>query len=528
MQEERQPVFDKWAILDGIGYDPHPGQLLVAESTARHRVLAAGRRFGKSDVGGHELIPECLYTYTQVGHLESTGKDRRFWVVGPEYSDAEKEFRVIWNELSKLEVPFDKPGSYNDPIGGSLHLSCFGGKFQVHGKSAKYPDQLVGEALCGVIMAEAAKQRPVIWPKYIRPMLADFDGWSLHSSTPEGKNHFYDLYNLGRDPGVPEFDSWRMPSWVNPYVYKTPTKALHVKELQRLMREDLIQATEEYDAAAENKSRLRWLCDRHGLIVDKEILELLASTSEIAFNQEIAAEFTDYVGRVFPDFDEDIHVGDLPYNPKWATYAGVDYGFRNPNVWLVIQVGPWGEINIIREFYQEGLTAQEFAEEVKARNLDRGVIAFYPDPASPGDTAVVSDYLKIPARGGTGGDLNPRLDAIRRALKETPLHVPRGHIDRRPQMMWDRSCVKSIYEMGEYRYPEMIEQQSRPTQEKPLKRDDHSPEALGRFMAGHFTTPQEDAGPGRITKAKYVTRPRKRPGSDFPPSPFPGGRRSRI
>ena len=64
----------------------------------------------------------------------------------------------------------------------------------------------------------------------------------------------------------------------------------------------------------------------------------------------------------------------------------------------------------------------------------------------------------------------------------------------------------SIYEMNEYRYPDKKEEQSRPGQENPMKKDDHSPEALGRFFAGHFITPQEEAGPSRVTRAKVRRR----------------------
>lgn len=502
-------VFDKWQVLDSIGWKPHRGQLLIAESTARHRVASCGRRFGKSDVGGHELVPEAIYTYFIKDELRRTMKRREFWIVGPQYSDAEKEFRVLYNELSKLEVPFDKPGTYYDAVGGNMHISLWNGAFQVHAKSAQYPSTLVGEGLSGVIMAEAAKMKELVWIKYIRPTLADFNGWSLHTSTPEGKNHFYEMWQRGRDPGEPDWASFRMPSWVNPYVYKTPTLQRDVKQLQDLMRSEeihlvLAQLAEE---GTENVSVLRALCNRHNLSVDSEILDLMSSMSTPSFNQEIGADFTDFVGRVFKDFDEEIHVGDLHWEPTWSTYACVDYGYRNPNVWLVIQVGPFGEINVVRELYVREYTTTEFAAEIRARGLDKGVKAFYPDPASPGDSEILRDILGIPWRGGTGGELNYRLDAIRRALKEWNTHVPRGHRsdgvhpDRRPQIMWDRSCTMSIYEMNEYRYPEEKELNSTPGQEKPLKKDDHSPEALGRFMEGHFSTPQEDAGGARVSRA---------------------------
>lgn len=446
--------------------------------------------------------PNGTWLMRRNGHVCFTGN-----------TDSEKEFRVLWNELTRLEVPMDKPGSYNDPIGGNMHISLWNGMFQVHAKSAKYPSTLVGEGLSGVIMAEAAKMKQTVWVKYIRPTLADFNGWSLHTSTPEGKNHFYDMWNRGRDPHNPDWASFRMPSWVNPYVYKTPTRIKDVKKLQELLASpsmmDWIANRVDNEDEDMTKSLLRRLCDRYDLAVDSEILDLMSSMSTQSFNQEIAADFTDFVGRVFKDFDEEIHVGDLPYNPSWPTFAAVDYGYRNPNVWLVIQVGPFGEINVIRELYVREYTAQEFADEIKARGLHKGVLAFYPDPASPGDSAVLSDTLGLSWRGGTGGDLNHRLDAIRGALKEWNTHVPRTlrsdgkTFDRRPQIMWDRSCTMSIYEMNEYRYPDEKELNSVPGQEKPLKKDDHSPEALGRFFAGHFSTPQDDAGPGRVSRASF-------------------------
>lgn len=56
--------------------------------------------------------------------------------------------------------------------------------------------------------------------------------------------------------------------------------------------------------------------------------------------------------------------------------------------------------------------------------------------------------------------------------------------------------------MGIYRYPEQKLQQIN-EQEKPLKKDDHTPEALGRFYAGHYGAPEHDAGSTRIGKGRF-------------------------
>lgn len=472
-------------VYSELGYMPHRGQRPVLCSDARFRVVSAGRRFGKSDLGGHELVVEALIAKGLAKQYKERGKRREFWIVGPEYTDSEKEFRVLWNELRKLEVPFDKPGSYNNPEGGFMHLSLWGGAFQVHAKSAKHPDTLVGEGLHGVILAEAAKLKEIVWVKYIRPMLADFSGWALMTSTPEGKNWFYERWNAGQSSGRSEWSSWRVPSWMNPHVYKTPTKGPHVRQLLEHMRDPKFRMT------AEEAVPLL------GYSIDPEIIGLMDDLTPEAFLQEISADFTEFVGRVFKEFDEEWHVADLEYNPGYQHYAAVDYGFTNPNVWLFIQVDPWGNIEILDEIYKSGLTPDEFADEIVERGLQK-VRRFYPDPASPSDTAILERRLRVPSAGGTGGELADRIDAIRAVLKVRPVvaHLPLGHEERLPRLRIDRRrCPNMIREMSAYRYPERKDTiLGNEAHEKPKKEDDHTPEAFGRFLAGWEGTPAHIGG----------------------------------
>lgn len=466
-------------LYDKIGWTPHEGQKKVIQAGARNRVVAAGRRFGKSEIGGHKLFQEALNTRLVKSRLEELQKRREFWIVGPSYTDSEKEFRIVWNELSKagLRDYFDKPGSYNNPEQGDMHISLWDGRFMVHAKSEKHPDSLVGEGLSGVILAEAAKLKATTYNKLIRPTLADFDGWSLMTSTPEGKNWFYDMWKRGQDPNRPEWWSMRAPSWLNPFVYPRGADDDAIILLRR--------------AIANHEMVDEKLYTRLG--VDPEIGELVGDLTEEAFNQEIAALFTEYVGRVFKGFDEETHVGDFAYDPEWSTYAAVDYGFTNPSVWLLIQVDPFGErIRVLDEVYESGLTPDEFARTIQDRGLCPGSVkTFYPDPASPGDTKVLEKILKVKHTGGTGGELKHRLDSIRAALKYRNVHLPDGHWQKVPRLMFDRKCTSTIQDFLNYRYPEKKSQQDSNAPENPLKKDDHAPEALGRFFAGHFGTEQK-------------------------------------
>lgn len=475
-------------MFEGIGYKPHSGQRLILASQSRFNVTSAGRRFGKSENGGHKLTTRAFEAYYRRKEYEDRGKRMEYWIVGPNYTDAEKEFRVLYNDVSRLEMPMDRPGTYNDPIGGNMHLSLWGGTFQVHAKSGAHPESLVGEGLHGCLLVEAAKLKERVWTKFIRPTLNDFGGWADFTSTPEGKNWFYELWQRGQDHRQDAWRSYRAPAWLNPHVYP------------RGASEEALDAVRARMAARlpVNQDYLREL-DRQGLIIDPEIVQLMIDLTEETFNQEIGADFSDFVGKVFKNFDEEVHVRDLEFNPEWQTYAAVDYGYTNPNVWLLIQVDPFGErMHVLDEIYEPGLSPVEFGREIVRRGLcPTGTLAFYPDPASPGDTRVLESILKVRGRGGTGGELKHRLDIIREWLKPWPAHDPA----QRPRLLFDRKCIRTINDFNEYRYPDRKDEQDKNAPELPLKKNDHGPEALGRFFAGHFGTAPKQFRRSRVRRA---------------------------
>lgn len=444
------------AVFEKVGYEPHNVQKEIHKAMLSHRfcVVCAGRRTGKSTTGGHCLVCHAYEAYFRQDELDRYTNRMEYWIVGPEYTDAEKEFRVLWSDLERLEMPFDKPGSYYDVNGKNMHISLWDGKFQVHAMSAKYPNSLVGEKLRGVIMAEAAKMKPSIWYKHIRPMLADYRGWALFNSTPEGKNWFYDVYMQGvtAEPGD-EWWSIRMPSWANSILFP--------------------------------EGRF-----------DPEILSMEADLTTETFNQEIGAEFNEFAGRVFKDFDEESHVRNLTFNPELQTFGATDYGWTNPFVWLLIQVDVFDNVYVLGEVYGSHKRIDEVHHEIKDNGLCPPQLKyFYPDPAEPGDTRILESNLRISSRGGTGGEIKDRLRLIRNKLKipNHLLHLPFDHKDRKPKLFIDPSCKNLIREMGEYRYPETKEEANRNDSENPMKKDDHGPEALGRFFRGYFG-PEERSG----------------------------------
>jgi hypothetical protein len=485
------------------GWNPHEAQREILLDGSRNQVVAFGRRAGKSQTGGYKLLPEIFRAYAEMNELEEKGRRREFWIVGPEYSDSEKEFRVIWNAARKLELPFDKPGSYYNAEGRQLTLSLWGGKFLLHGMSARYPETLVGEGLSGVIMAEAAKLKLSAWIKYVRPTLADFRGWSLFTSTPEGRNWFYDLYRAGQDPLRPDWRSWRAPAWINPYVYREGVNSDLLENLIEARRQHRLR-----DIMSDLKMVTYAFGGRAPSGIDPEIWSLFLDMSQESFNQEIAALFTEFVGRVFKNFDEEYHVTDQEYDPAWATYAAIDYGFTNPFVWLLVQVDPHGErIHVLKEYYETGRTTGEAAAEIMAKGLvPASLRMFFPDPAEPDRTRELRSLLQKPAYTGGSISLAERIEWIRRKLKTDAL----GY-DGTPQLTIHRSCVNTIREFGAYRYPKTAKEaaeRGQPAPEAPMKKDDHTPEALGRLFSGLFGSPT--SGGPRQTRATVTSNRRRR------------------
>lgn len=485
---------DKFRVFDQVGYEPHVGQRQIHCHNARMKVVTAGRRLGKSKIGGEELFPEALLTYTMAEELKKLGKRREFWIVGPEYSDSEKEFRVIWDRLVKAEVPMDHPGSYNSPWAGEMMISCFGGRFIVAAKSGKYPSTLVGEGLSGVILAEAAKLKPAVWHKFIRPTLADYRGWALFTTTPEGKNWLYELFMRGQDPNDPAWMSWRMPSWINNIIFPRGATELGIRMIRAALSDpDQILTPSLIEASG----------------VDEEIVDMARDMTEERFAQEIEAKFTEFVGRVFKDFDEESHVTDLQVDPELPIYLAVDYGWTNPFVALVIQVDRKDNVYVLADYRRINRDIEDIAADLKTERggLFSAARKLYPDPASPGDTAVLEKHLKVVGQTDTGGELKWRLELIRQHMKPRPDNVPWEQ--RKPKLFFDRSVsAETIREFNDYRYPDTKAEKKREEPEAPMKIDDHAPEALGRFFRGYFGGPadhgDDNSGRAKVSRARVA------------------------
>lgn len=173
----------------------HPLQRQVADHPARYRVIAAGRRWGKTRCAA----ALCLHSALQHGLV--------FWIA-PTYKIAE----VGWRELKGLAQQVNATIREQDK---RVTLRQSFGWIQV--RSADDPQSLRGEGLNFVVFDEAAYTKEEAWTEAIRPALADRQGRALFISSPNGKNWFHRLWEYGRQ-GVPGWQSWQFPTASNPSI----------------------------------------------------------------------------------------------------------------------------------------------------------------------------------------------------------------------------------------------------------------------------------------------------------------------
>ncbi len=117
-----------------------------------------------------------------------------YWYLFPTYAQAKK---VIWDWIDKTgfrfldHIPKELIKSMNktdlsiELINWSLIQLIWTDKF----------DSIRWVSLRWCIFSEYAFQNPIVWD-VIRPILAESWGWAIFNSTPNGKNHFYELYCL--------------------------------------------------------------------------------------------------------------------------------------------------------------------------------------------------------------------------------------------------------------------------------------------------------------------------------------------
>lgn len=254
---------------------PHAVQLALMNSTARFRVVPAGRRSGKTERAKRYIVRKA---YEAV--RETRWPDSRFFAGAPTRDQAKA---IFWQDLKAMIRPDFLAGT---PSESNLTIRLvWGAEIVVVGMDK--PQRIEGRPWDGGVLDEFANMKSQAWQENVRPALSDRMGWAWLIGVPEGRNHYYDLHKYalsGEDP------SWATFTW--------PSSDI-------LPPEEIAAARRELD--------------------------------DLVFDQEYNASFINFEGRVYYPFNEATHTSTkLTYNDRQPLDFSFDFNVA-PGVAVVSQ-----------------------------------------------------------------------------------------------------------------------------------------------------------------------------------------------
>lgn len=153
-------------------------QKIISQDENRFRILAAGRRFGKSYLAMNEMAKFARYP------------DQRILAVAPTYKQCKN---IWWNDLKGMMIEKNWAKKINE---SELQITLVNGSTITLRSSENY-DALRGAKYNFIVLDECADMKPDVWFSVLRPTLSDTGGHALFISSPKGRNWFYDLYCEG-------------------------------------------------------------------------------------------------------------------------------------------------------------------------------------------------------------------------------------------------------------------------------------------------------------------------------------------
>ena len=204
-------------------WQPHPGQKAVMDHPARFRIIACGRRWGKSEMCAHIALERAL-----------ADPGCTVWWVGPTYDDAN-------------DYGFDKmiPLLSPDVVAGSPKRSkpreiAFVNGSTVSFRSAQREDSLRGAGVDLLIIDESASVPDRAWKQELRPTLTDTQGDLVAIGTPKSGNWFYEWWNRGQSDEYPDVASWQAPSGQNPHIPPEEIEAAKAELPEPIYRQEYL------------------------------------------------------------------------------------------------------------------------------------------------------------------------------------------------------------------------------------------------------------------------------------------------
>lgn len=296
------------------------GQRAMVEglNSKRFWVHIAGRRTGKSYAAALLAFAKLLEPGQQV------------MVVAPNFTLSSIIWDYVTDLIKQMNIEVDK-FNQKDKVVKLINGSIF------RLLSANNRDSLVGRAANLLIIDEAAIiPDDEYFLRDLRPALSTFtDSRCLWISTPRGKgNYLYNYYMRGQDPD-------NFPEWGSAiYTWRSNPR-----------------------------------------LSEKDIAEAKKTMTRALFLQEYECEWTTTESQIYEYLDEEKHKGDFQTRKFVEVIAGLDVGYRDENVFVVI--GFDGEkYYIIDEYVSKESTTSELASVIQEKIDEWRIDTIYIDSAA--------------------------------------------------------------------------------------------------------------------------------------------------
>jgi predicted phage terminase large subunit-like protein len=218
-----------------------PWQQEVWQDTHRFKVIAAGRRGGKTRFAVWRLLVEALQGVPLADYL----------YVAPTQGQARD---IAWDLIKELGKDVIIPGGCHM---NNMTIKLVNG-VTIKLKGGDRPDTMRGLSIGFVVIDEYADIKPHVWEEIIRPALSDRQGHAVFIGTPMGRNHFYDLYNKARLGQLEGYAAWHFTTADNPYIPKEEIASAKKTMSSYAFRQEFMASFEAQGSAMFNENWIKY------------------------------------------------------------------------------------------------------------------------------------------------------------------------------------------------------------------------------------------------------------------------------
>jgi PBSX family phage terminase large subunit len=200
--------------------------------------------------------------------------------------------------------------------------------------------------------------------------------------------------------------------------------------------------------------------------LDRSIIEMWESeyTGDFAA-QELGGEFVAFEGLIYAMFDRSRHVTTRTPGAFANVVAGVDWGFANPGVIVVVGIDGEGVGQVVAERYQRQTRIEEWVTVAQQMRAEWGIKTMYCDPASP-------DNIKKFVEGGLPAQAAD--NTVLTGIQAVQNRFATG------RLLVASSCANVINEAEQYAWME----NKAGVRDQPVKANDHAMDALRYAIMG--------------------------------------------